>query len=201
MKTINNIDKMAAEYGFSICDIPSVIYKIFKEKLEKVTSVSELNSTTISSGEVINSLGYVDNELVESILKIVNPLEEIKRIHNLSQRFDEIKRNPKEIDIKSYEREINKALGILIEDGLFAFAIWLESENKEPHKVIKETSFHILKNEHINLIKNSNDLKNAVLNEISTDLQKLLLARQILERMLIYARYRAKSLNNSNEGE
>ncbi len=96
---------------------------------------------------------------------------------------------------KDFERTITKALGILIEDGLFAYAIWLESENE---KSIIDSSYKLLKDK-LKLIKNNYEsekekLRKAILEEISSSIQKTHLARQLLERMLIYARYRAKAL-------
>ena len=43
---------------------------------------------------------------------------------------------------KEFERTVTKALGILIEDGLFAYAIWLESEDERD---IIDSSFDLLK--------------------------------------------------------
>jgi len=99
---------------------------------------------------------------------------------------------------REFEKEITKALGILMEDGLFAYAIWLESKRKKDDDVyskIIEKSKELLKN--ANLIKNEDnrDLREIML-EISNKLQKTILAKQLLEKMLIYARYRAKALQS-----
>ena len=94
---------------------------------------------------------------------------------------------------KELERETNKALGILIEDGPFAYSVWLESKNEAPHKSINNQSIGILKDENVSLI-NNNNLREGVLNDIASDLNKLILTKKVLERMLIYARYRAKAL-------
>jgi len=98
---------------------------------------------------------------------------------------------------KDFERIVTKALGILIEDGLFAYAIWLESEDKSD---IIDSSFELIK-EKAGIIQGDYDsvrrpekLRKAILSEIASDMQKTLLARQLLERMLVYARYRAKAL-------
>jgi len=108
---------------------------------------------------------------------------------DLSDEFKEKSEKEK----KELEGIITKVLGILIEDGLFAYAIWLESENKEPHKAIISSSLKLLKD--IDLIPdNQNDLRNAILKNISDSVQKTLLARQVLEKMLVYAKYRAKAL-------
>ena len=105
----------------------------------------------------------------------------------------------KEKKAKELERTLTKALGILIEDGLFAYAIWLESEDE---KEIIDKSFELLKDK-ANLIvrdygNSKEKLRKAILEEIASDIQKTLLARQLLERMLIYARYRAKALQKGD---
>ena len=99
---------------------------------------------------------------------------------------------------KDFERIVTKALGILVEDGLLAYAIWLESEDEE--KIIDEIinkSYDLLKDK-MGLIKNDyngkDKLRKAILYEISRDIRKTLLARQLLERMLTYAKYRAKAI-------
>ncbi len=104
-------------------------------------------------------------------------------------------------DFEKLETIVNKALGILIEDGLFAYAIWLKSRGDKERKytkTIENKSLELLKNKNINLT-NKNDLMTAILDDISTNIQKTLLARQLLEKMLIYARYRAKALQKSGE--
>ena len=101
---------------------------------------------------------------------------------------------------KDFERIVIKALGILIEDGLFAYSIWLEKENE---KSIIDSSYKLLKDK-LKLVKNNYEnrkekLRKAILEEISPSIQKTLLARQLLERMLVYARYRAKTLQKGSD--
>lgn len=97
-------------------------------------------------------------------------------------------------DAKKLETTVTKALGVLIEDGLFAYTVWLESQGKSEEKYateISKKSLDLLRDSRVNLTK-KNMLRDAVL-EISENIQKTLLARQLLERMLVYARYRAKA--------
>lgn len=102
---------------------------------------------------------------------------------------------------KEFERIVTKALSILVEDGLLAYAIWLESEDESE---VINCSFELLKNRTNIIQKDYNDVKDieklrkAILEEIAVDIQKTLLARQLLERMLIYARYRAKALQKGS---
>ena len=98
-------------------------------------------------------------------------------------------------DAEKLETIVTKALGILIEDGLFAYTIWLESRGNRERKYAAEIlnkSLDLLKDERIKLV-NDGKLRDAILG-ISENIQKTLLARQLLERMLVYARYRAKAL-------
>jgi len=189
----SSLDRIAAEIGFMLCDVPNAIYRATADKISKCKNADELKQQNLALNDVSK---YISTEkynfLIEKIMKIVNPLEDVKRMP--SRQFSELKERPKKLDAKEYEREVNKALGILIEDGLFAYSIWLESENKEPHRVMQTMSLTLLKDSEIGLIKDSTDLRNGILKEISTSIDKTLFARQLLERMLIYAMYRAKAL-------
>jgi hypothetical protein len=102
-------------------------------------------------------------------------------------------------DAKKLETIVTKALGVLIEDGLFAYAIWLESRSKTEKNYtakIIEKSLDLIR-DRVN-ITSKNSLIDATL-EISENIQKTLLARQLLERMLVYARYRAKAIQNGSD--
>lgn len=92
-------------------------------------------------------------------------------------------------ELKELERVINKSLGILIEEGLFAYSIWLESEQEN---VIEEYSRKLINEAKIS--QSNRSLREIILHEISKDIQKMILTRQLLERMLIYARYMAKAI-------
>ena len=97
-------------------------------------------------------------------------------------------------DTDKLETIINKAIGVLIEDGLLAYVIWLKSREKKEEKyttkILKKTED--LLRERLKLTTENDPINMAL--EISSSIEKNLLARQLLERMLVYARYRAKSL-------
>jgi len=97
-------------------------------------------------------------------------------------------------DTDKLETIINKAIGVLIEDGLLAYVIWLKSREKKEEKyttkILKKTED--LLRERLKLTTENDPINMAL--EISSSIEKTLLARQLLERMLVYARYRAKSL-------
>jgi len=100
-------------------------------------------------------------------------------------------------DAEKLENLITKSLGILIEDGLFACAVWLESRSDKEKEYATEISnkcMELLKDERIKLARNETASLREITLSISDSIQKTLLGRQLLERMLIYARYRAKAL-------
>jgi len=100
-------------------------------------------------------------------------------------------------DKKKMSRECIKALNILNEEGLFAYAIWLKSKNEYVHREIIRSTKQIL-NEFKIVISERKELHEMIL-DIADNLQKLLLAKQLVERMLIYADYRARALINEGD--
>lgn len=107
--------------------------------------------------------------------------------------FDLAERFKEGDDADKLETIVTKAIGILIEDGLLAYVIWLESRGKKEKEYTKEIldkSKDLLRELKLTT---ENDPINMAL-EISSSIEKTLLARQLLERMLVYTRYRAKSL-------
>lgn len=117
-------------------------------------------------------------------------------------------------------RFIDKALGVLVNDGVYAYYVFCKakSENKDKAKETKKTKEDIFVNDIVNEIKKVESLKEYFIYEkqendsktedenelffrnLSSDLHKLLFFRDILERALIYARYHAKALTGgSNE--
>jgi hypothetical protein len=108
---------------------------------------------------------------------------------------------------KDSKNTIQKALGILMQDGIFAYIIWLESRgslkpsqnniDEATAKKIHEESYLLLKQ--VNLLSDNTNytkLKDKLteVNGILEDIHKMFLVKQVLERMLTYALYRAKSL-------
>ncbi|MBC7333617.1 MAG: hypothetical protein H5T85_04025 [Actinobacteria bacterium] len=98
------------------------------------------------------------------------------------------------------ENLVTKALGVLQEQGLYAFVLFCESRGsaeKDGAEKIKDITKELLK-EKLSLI-NDDDLLKAIRSEIASKLDDLMLAIQVLEKSLIYARYHAKALSNSLE--
>ena len=104
------------------------------------------------------------------------------------------------------KKMIRKSLGVLMQDGIFAYIIWLESrgslkpsQNPEEKtaKRIHEKSYVLLKQ--VNLLQDTTDYtklrdKLTEQNGILEDIYRMFLVKQLFERMLTYALYRAKSL-------
>lgn len=117
-----------------------------------------------------------------------------------------------EIDNAAKERNkietmITKTLGILQEDGIYAFALYSESKSgggnteKKTAKLIYDKTFELLKADKIGILPETcDDFLVGIRQNLATDLDKLFLAKELLERTLVYARYHAKALcSNANE--
>ena len=94
-----------------------------------------------------------------------------------------------------YKNDIDKALGVLSNDGVYAYYVYIKSKKAEDIFLNKLTG--ILQFVHL---KNSyTELNQQFFEELSEDLNSLLFFREILEKILIYARYHAKSMGEENE--
>ncbi len=103
---------------------------------------------------------------------------------------------------------INKALGVLQESGVYASALFLKSRTGEEEKKIADAVMDemlgMLHDIGVGLAfgwgqRPSVDKPDEVLNylhkNVTSDIEQLLLAKESLEQMLIYARYGAKARN------
>ncbi|WP_041439369.1 hypothetical protein [Thermovibrio ammonificans] len=91
------------------------------------------------------------------------------------------------------ETEINKLLGVLANNGVYAMWVWARSR--------KDINDHALFNELMRVMKfvkekSEEESFENYFQSISEDLHKLLFIKQLLEKTLIYARYHAKSLGD-----
>lgn len=93
------------------------------------------------------------------------------------------------------ETLITKSLGVLQEDGVYAFFLYLASK-KGTAENIKDNAFNLLTQEGIlnHVVGNEHDHLKAVRENFEDKLDELLLAKELLERTLVYARYHAKAL-------
>ncbi len=103
-------------------------------------------------------------------------------------------------DAKKAETLITKALGVLQEQGLYAFGLFCESQGSSGAGKMKEITKKLLKEKELNLVDNK-DLLEEIRKEngLASRLDDLMLAIQVLEKSLIYARYHAKASSSSQE--
>ncbi len=98
---------------------------------------------------------------------------------------------------KQAENHITKSLGVLQEDGVYAFFLYQVSRGsreKPGADRLMEQASALLKEADITAFQNASDPLAAVRGELAGDLDQLLLAKRLLEQALIYARYHAKAL-------
>ncbi|MFH1859684.1 MAG: hypothetical protein ABH870_01525 [bacterium] len=94
---------------------------------------------------------------------------------------------------KEDEKLITKALGVLQEDGVYAFFLYLKSQKEKAAEWISERTFSLLKTQ-ITAINAEKEPLPAIRDKLADNLDSLLLAKQLLEKALVYARYHAKAL-------
>lgn len=97
----------------------------------------------------------------------------------------------------SADNTVTKSLGILQENGVYACFLYLLAKEKENRDVVVGEMLNVLDGLGFGWGKPANDGAEAVLKHITenvtNDLERLLLAKETLEQMLIYARYGAKA--------
>jgi hypothetical protein len=103
---------------------------------------------------------------------------------------------------RSTDNTVTKALGVLQEDGVYACFLYLLAREKENGKVVVDEMLSLLEGLGFGWKKptqnGQSDLKpetvlRYITENVAADLQRLLLAKETLEQMLIYARYGAKA--------
>jgi trans-2-enoyl-CoA reductase len=99
------------------------------------------------------------------------------------------------------ENHITKSLGVLQEDGVYAFFLYQKSRKKDGANKCIEQAHELLKQARIRPFDSQTDSLLAVrgdkaknLEGLAEHLDELLLAKRLLEQALIYARYHAKAL-------
>ncbi|WP_202695648.1 hypothetical protein [Petrotoga sp. 8T1HF07.NaAc.6.1] len=95
-----------------------------------------------------------------------------------------------------YINEIDKALGVLVNDGVYAYYVYVKSKN------ISDVFLDLL-GDLQKFVDNTEEKKEweDYFQELSKDLNKLLFFRELLEKVLIYARYHAKAKENKTKEE
>jgi len=132
--------------------------------------------------------------------------EELSSIKNLdfsSAKFAQLiisnlKSNAKASEVDNL---VTKSLGVLQENGVIAFTLFLSSKKDKEGKIAKEIQKQCLalikevKND-LELpgnMSNSSQIIDFYIHKISSNLETLIFCKQVLEQMLIYARYGAKA--------
>lgn len=93
---------------------------------------------------------------------------------------------------------VTKTLGVLQENGIYACFLYLLAKEKDDGVVVVNAMLDLLDKLNLGWDKPENGNPEKVLSHISekvvVDLERLLLAKETLEQMLIYARYGAKAI-------
>ena len=97
------------------------------------------------------------------------------------------------------ENSLTKTLGVLQENGVYACFLYLVAREKENGEIIVDHLLNLLGENAFGFPKlpqkkEGDDILRYIAENITADLHHLLLAKEALEQMLIYARYGAKAL-------
>lgn len=100
-------------------------------------------------------------------------------------------------DAKDLENTLTKTLGVLQENGVYACFLYLLASQKEKGTQVIAKMLALLQDLQFPALPKADAGNQAVLQyvteHITADLLRLLLAKEALEQMLIYARYGAKA--------
>ncbi len=130
--------------------------------------------------------------------------DQVKSLDYLAAKYAQeiIKKTKKTGDV---DNTVTKALGVLQENGVYACFLYLLAKEKDNGKVVISEMLNLLENLPFNRDKPENHSPEKVLEYINgtvtTDLERLLLSKETLEQMLIYARYGAKACSKENNDE
>jgi len=96
------------------------------------------------------------------------------------------------------ETFITKVLGVLEENGVYAFFLYLSSLKNDHASKTKKIAFDFLKQKEIlgQILNSEKDPLNAIRGSFTDKLDELIFAKELLERTLVYARYHAKAVDN-----
>jgi hypothetical protein len=102
---------------------------------------------------------------------------------------------------KDAENVITKALGVLEEQGVYALFLYLHAREKQWGQATSKELASFLREvpSRQNALLGNKDLF-AELQILAGDLDKLLFARDLLHRALVYARYHAKAAQIGGDG-
>jgi len=116
-----------------------------------------------------------------------------------AQHAQEIIRRTCDKKASEIDNTVTKAVGVLQENGVYACFLYLKAKEKKNGDIVVDEMLGLLDNLGFGWGKPSSDKGEDVLRHITekvtnTDhMERLLLAKDILEQLLIYARYGAKA--------
>jgi len=90
-------------------------------------------------------------------------------------------------DKTKYKNYIDKALGVLANDGVYAYWVYCKANKIDDVFINKIEKLK-------NIINVSDTMDETFFQNLSKDLNQLLFFKQLLEKALIYARYHAKAM-------
>ena len=106
---------------------------------------------------------------------------------------------------KLSEPLVNKSLGVLQEEGVYAFFLFLaaqaKGEKNTPANDIQQVIFDLLKVFFQSIKDSQKDILSIIRDNLSEDLNNLFLARDIIERTLVYTRYHLKAKPKTKEAQ
>ena len=123
-----------------------------------------------------------------------------------AQHAQAIIANTKSQKASDVENTVTKALGILQEDGIYACFLYLLAKEKDNGKAVVAEMLNLLEELGFGWNKPMNngqvDLRSDIVlkhitDNVTQNLERLLLTKETLEQMLIYARYGAKARQNA----
>jgi hypothetical protein len=117
--------------------------------------------------------------------KIVEKIKEYKEQKKKKQSVNDQEKQEKD---KQYSNEIDKVLGILANDGVYAY--WVYCKSKE----ITDVFIDEIRGLKELFRKNEDDEE--FFQNLSSNLHDLLFFKELLEKALTYARYHAKAIDN-----
>ena len=198
----NNIDKKCAKYGFDICSYLDTIENKINGLLEEVDSINLVEIVEKVKNELngihqFNEFNtYVKTSELEKLEQIAEKIQKNSLVNEEKiEKFFKACKNTISTSAKEYENAIRKTLGILTNDGIFATIVWIESnEGDGEYRAIKYQTSKFLSEIIGNMFSgNPDNLREEMLN-VCNDIHQMFFVKQILEQMLIYALYRARSL-------
>jgi hypothetical protein len=108
------------------------------------------------------------------------------------------------VDIAVLENAITAALDILAQQGVYAMFLWLHQDGNQGGETVRQQLDNFLHdtaspvainaNQHVSAcINDVNNALDTVREELTSDVRRMYLIRALFERILVYARHRAKA--------